>query len=393
MTTLTRKDKETIRRSVARLLAKAGDADRFSTGLRKLLRSLGRPEAAAGAARAIPGLGESFGVPVPVLGLIAAELSPWGKEHPEGAFSLVARLWEGKGRDERVLAAKLLERLGKLHPERTLEVASPLVGDLRNWEECDQLASFGLRSVVTARPDLVLPRCADWGRSEARWTRRFAVVVLTSLPKPRPSTSTATRRARTATLRGSCGSPQRDSPRRRERDWTLDWEGADDARQERRKGPCLRVWALSRSLPQIRVRGAQPPSGLPLGGDAVLRRRLPLRHEARPAHLRRVRGVSLSAAPRRPEGRGRARRLHDPEALENPARIREVGLDATLAEETKRRVPAEELLAGGNDGRSMTSYGTACALLAPAEVRAAQGRTTSEEGPKKWHRAMKEALR
>ncbi len=183
MTPLTREDKDAIRRSVARLLAKAGDADRFSTGLRKLLRSLGRPEDAAGAARAIPGLGESFGVPVPVLGLIAAELSPWGKEHPEGAFSLVARLWEGKARDERVLAAKLLERLGKLHPERTLEVASPLVGDLRNWEECDQLASFGLRNVVTARPDLVLPRCADWGRSEARWTRRFAVVVLTSLPK------------------------------------------------------------------------------------------------------------------------------------------------------------------------------------------------------------------
>jgi len=86
--------------------------------------------------------------------------------------------------------------------------------------------------------------------------------------------------------------------------------------------------------------------------------------------------------------------------LENPARIREVGLDATLAEETKRRVPAEELLAGWNDGRSMISYGTACALLAPAEVRtvlaqvcAARGGTGSEEDSKKWHRAMKEALR
>jgi len=86
--------------------------------------------------------------------------------------------------------------------------------------------------------------------------------------------------------------------------------------------------------------------------------------------------------------------------LENLARIREVGLDAPHAEETKRRVPAEELLAAWDDGHSMTSYGTACALLAPAEVRAvlaqvraARGGTASEEDPKKWHRAMKEALR
>jgi len=47
----------------------------------------------------------------------------------------------------------------------------------------------------------------------------------------------------------------------------------------------------------------------------------------------------------------------------------------------------------------MTSYGTACALLAPAEVRAvlaqvraARGGTASEEDSKKWHRAMKEGL-
>jgi len=98
----------------------------------------------------------------------------------------------------------------------------------------------------------------------------------------------------------------------------------------------------------------------------------------------------LLAAPKAEEGLDgfTTKRPH-----ENLARIREVGLDAPLAEETKRRVLAEELLAGGNDGHSMTSYITACALLAPAEVRAAQGRTTSEEDPKKWHRAMKEALR
>jgi hypothetical protein len=65
-----------------------------------------------------------------------------------------------------------------------------------------------------------------------------------------------------------------------------------------------------------------------------------------------------------------------------------VGLDATLAEETKRRVLAEELLAGGNDGHSMTSYGTACALLAPAEVRAVLAQVRAAEPlPKRIRRS------
>jgi len=176
-------DKDLIRTRMAELLEHTGEPQAFDAGLHDLLRSLGSEEQAAGAAQYIPGLGPSYGVPVPALRIIAAELAKWGGRNPTEAFGLVERLWHNGSRDERVIGAKVLERLGKREPEKTLELAASFVTTIRNWEECDQLACFGLRYVVQRRPEIVLPRCRDWVRSEDKWTRRFAVAVLTSLPK------------------------------------------------------------------------------------------------------------------------------------------------------------------------------------------------------------------
>ncbi|MDY7042537.1 MAG: DNA alkylation repair protein [Chloroflexota bacterium] len=176
-------DKDHIRAQVAELLAHVDEPQVFDEELHDLLRSLGSEEQAAGAARFIPGLGESYGVPVPALRIIAAELVKWGQRRPTEAFALVERLWHNGSRDERVVAAKMLERLGKREAEKTLELAASFVGDIRNWEECDQLACFGLRYVVQRHPEAVLPRCRTWVQDEDKWTRRFGVAILTSLPK------------------------------------------------------------------------------------------------------------------------------------------------------------------------------------------------------------------
>jgi len=176
-------NKDLIRAQMTRLLERAGEPQFFDEGLHDLLRSLGSEEQAAGAARFSPGLGESYGVPLPALRIIAAELAKWGQRRPPQAFALVERLWGNGSRDERVIAAKMLERLGKREWARTLELATSFVGDIRNWEECDQLACFGLRNVVQRHPEAVLPRCQTWVRSEDKWTRRFGVAVLTSLPR------------------------------------------------------------------------------------------------------------------------------------------------------------------------------------------------------------------
>jgi 3-methyladenine DNA glycosylase AlkD len=176
-------DRNQIRVGVTELLAHVDESQVFDEELHGLLRSLGGEGNAAGAARFIPGLGESYGVPIPALRVIAAELVKWGQRRPAEAFALVERLWHNGSRDERVVAAKMLERLGKREWEKTLELAASFVGGIRNWEECDQLACFGLRNVVQCHPEAVLPRCRVWVQDEDKWTRRFGVAILTSLPK------------------------------------------------------------------------------------------------------------------------------------------------------------------------------------------------------------------
>ena len=179
---MTKLDRDGIRARVAVLLDHAGDAQAFDQGLHALLSSLGSEEQAAGARRFIPGMGESYGAPVPALRIIAAELAEWGQSQPDPVFAMVERMWHNGSRDERVIAAKVLERLGKRRWERTLEVAISFVGSIRNWEECDQLGCFGLRSVVQRHPEAVLPRCLTWAQDQDKWTRRFGVVVMISLP-------------------------------------------------------------------------------------------------------------------------------------------------------------------------------------------------------------------
>jgi hypothetical protein len=61
---------------------------------------------------------------------------------------------------------------------------------------------------------------------------------------------------------------------------------------------------------------------------------------------------------------------HKP-ALPNLKRIREVGLETFLAEQQERRLLAEHLIANYNEGRSMTFYCTACALMPPDWIRQA----------------------
>jgi hypothetical protein len=61
---------------------------------------------------------------------------------------------------------------------------------------------------------------------------------------------------------------------------------------------------------------------------------------------------------------------HKP-ALPNLDRIREVGLETFLDEQRERRLLAEHLIANYNEGRSMTFYCTACALMPPDLIRQA----------------------
>lgn len=61
-------------------------------------------------------------------------------------------------------------------------------------------------------------------------------------------------------------------------------------------------------------------------------------------------------------------------ALANLKRIKDAGLETYLDEQKERRLLLEDLLAGYNEGRSMSFYCRACTLMPPNLVRQAVGR-------------------
>jgi len=63
--------------------------------------------------------------------------------------------------------------------------------------------------------------------------------------------------------------------------------------------------------------------------------------------------------------------------LPNLERIRDAGLQAHLSEQRERRLLCEYLLANYNEGRSMTFFCTACALLPSGAIREAIGEMDS----------------
>jgi len=176
-------DNDALRACLQQVITAHESVSKLADVIRSLCRELGTAENIEGATRFIPGIGESFGVQMPELRVMASELLKGLKGDDEVLVALVRRLWENASREERVIASKMLEQMGKRIPERVVGLVREFSSSLRNWEECDQLGAFGLRYVVQRRPELVLPQCEQWLLDSDLWIRRLAIVTLTSLPK------------------------------------------------------------------------------------------------------------------------------------------------------------------------------------------------------------------
>jgi len=180
-------DREAIRASTQKLLGKLEREETFQEGLRVLLHSYAKEEAASQYRRIIPDAGRCFGVPFPILREIAAEMGRYLKRNPEEARQLLEALWREGSFEAQQIAGKALERFGPRHPEVALEFVSSVLGDLNNWAVCDNLAMFGVEPIVIADPQLVLPLIERWIDSPEKWIRRFAVAALRGYKRIQPT--------------------------------------------------------------------------------------------------------------------------------------------------------------------------------------------------------------
>jgi 3-methyladenine DNA glycosylase AlkD len=176
-------DKSQLQKRIKELLEKAGKPKEFTKRLQKFLKSYVDKEATKNYQRIIPDAGKFYGVPIPILRVISAEIGKFIQKEPTKAKLLLETIWNESSFEARQIAGKSLEKFGPKNPKACLDFVSSVLPDLDNWANCDNLAMCGVGPIVYSNPELVLPLSEKCIKSKNKWIRRFGVVTLRGYKK------------------------------------------------------------------------------------------------------------------------------------------------------------------------------------------------------------------
>ena len=101
-------DKSQIQKRTKELLEKAEQPKEFTRGLQELFVSCVDEEATKNYQRIIPDTGKFFGVPLPILRVIAAEIGNFIQKEPTEAKLLLETIWNEGSFEARQIAGKCL---------------------------------------------------------------------------------------------------------------------------------------------------------------------------------------------------------------------------------------------------------------------------------------------
>ncbi|MBC8525839.1 MAG: DNA alkylation repair protein [Candidatus Cloacimonetes bacterium] len=171
-------DKVLIQKKTMELLEKAGKQKEFTIRLQNLLKSYVDTEATKNYKRIIPNTGKYYGVPKPVLWVIASEIDKFIQREPEKAEGLLEDIWAESSYEAKQITGKSLEKFGQKNPKICLDFVASVLTDIDNWSVCDSLAMYAIEPIVYSNPALVLPLSEKWIKSQNKWIKRFSVVTL-----------------------------------------------------------------------------------------------------------------------------------------------------------------------------------------------------------------------
>lgn len=135
------------------------------------LTRLGTAQSVEFSKTVIPGVGKIYGVKTPHLNRIAAE-------YREGSFPLVKELWKSGAHEEKVIAIKIVEKIGKTDPAQVLALFRTFSRSIGNWAVCDGLGMQFLRGVVRTHSDGVFNLAEEFSVSSDPWQRRLSLVMV-----------------------------------------------------------------------------------------------------------------------------------------------------------------------------------------------------------------------
>lgn len=129
----------------------------------------------AGMRMAVPGVGELYGVKVPVLRKMADVVIRAYKNDGDALRAIALDSWGRGSREHQLLALFMLVKI-KLEPAERWELGVRFLPDVDNWESCDQLCAALLGEALAKDPGY-MDVIEGWVEDENLWVRRAALVA------------------------------------------------------------------------------------------------------------------------------------------------------------------------------------------------------------------------
>ena len=146
----------------------------MSTDLQDIQKTLiekSTPEALAANKKFVPGSTRSYGVRNPVLNELSVQFKT-------GGFELVKTLWDAGAYEERIIAAKILQKIAKEDPERSLQLVQYFAAGIDNWAICDTIGMQSLQTIVKTHQKEIFALAKKYNRSSNLWERRLSLVLV-----------------------------------------------------------------------------------------------------------------------------------------------------------------------------------------------------------------------
>lgn len=139
--------------------------------IRNILARHATAKAKASHQKFVPGNEKIYGVKMPFLNELAGK-------YKTGGFDLVEALWKAGSLEEKILAVKILGRIAKKDPERSLKMIQLFAKNIGNWAVCDAIGMQGLKPILKTHQKEIFELAKKYNESADFWQRRLSLVLV-----------------------------------------------------------------------------------------------------------------------------------------------------------------------------------------------------------------------
>jgi 3-methyladenine DNA glycosylase AlkD len=119
----------------------------------------------------VPGRQKIYGVKTPELNLIVQQYKLY-------SFDLANELWDSGALEEKIIAIKIMEKMGKKDPDKLLSLFKKFSKEIDNWAVCDGLGMQFLRGLVKTHSRQIFYLAGKLNHSKDPWQRRLSLVMV-----------------------------------------------------------------------------------------------------------------------------------------------------------------------------------------------------------------------